>query len=237
MTTELELIYTLHDIVRGGKMNQDDPINERLMRSFLSAHRGKLLYKFYKDGRYISDVAFQECTDLVFEPFSDCVYVCNNVPKIIRFKDNAGFIATKNGYVISVVNSEEFETSQHNKFNKHHPLIKYIGGKMYLYSGMVQNCVTGQETESVLNTTVNGFATELLANGNIKISLKAVLVNTDDGVGYDFTTSPYPLDDEIIEDMMNSTLSRDFNLFLRMKSDEVSDGRNNNADFGTREEM
>ena len=59
-----------------------------------------------------------------------------------------------------------------------------------------------------------------------KIDMQAVLVDPDDGLGYNFTKSPYPMPDELIEDLINSVNAREFNLFLRTASDETTNMRN-----------
>jgi len=56
--------------------------------------------------------------------------------------------------------------------------------------------------------------------------MQAVLVDPDDGSGYNFTKSPYPMPDELIEDLINSVNAREFNLFLRTASDETTNMRN-----------
>lgn len=237
MTTEAELIYTLWDIVKGGQSNQDDPINERLMRQFLKSHRGMLLTKAYKNGRQLPDEIFQNIGDgnLVFGRDVRDTFTSIVVPKIITLA-NFGFMIDKNGYPISVVTSEEFDTSRKNVFNKHQPKLKYLGGKLTLYLGMNQDCDSEDDhSNSFLNTTVNELKLES-ALDYVELTGRAVLVNPDDETGYDFTSSPYPLPDALIESMVNSVKARDFNIFLKTKTDEVSDSRENTAGYQTREE-
>ena len=238
MTTELDIIATIWDIVRGGEYNQDDSINERLLRSFLRIHRGKLLYRIYKNGEYIPDEAFQELGNIEFT-LSENVLTSPSLPKIIRFKNNYGIIASVDEYAISVVNSEEWNLLKKDKFNKYHPLIKFINNKLFLYTGEEIFCEREDTSTSLLNRTVRKLKEQLntASSGTpVLINIKAVLVDPEDGLNYDFTTTPYPFPDELIEDLINSVNAREFNLFLRTRSDEVGDNRNNNAEFNTREE-
>lgn len=235
MSTEEEIIYAIWDIVRAGTINQDDSINERLLRSFLRIHRGKHLNKTFKKGTFLPDEVFQNLGSIPFNKKENNDFISSNLPKILRLKNNFGILATKEDYTISVVNSEEFKTSKKNPFNKFHPKIKYINDKMHLYIGRNQACSSGSHL-SCLNHAINCFKIEALQN-KIEVDINAVLVNPDDAPGYDFASSIYPYPDELIEDLINSVNAREFNLFLRTKSDETTDSRNNNSEFGTREEF
>jgi hypothetical protein len=225
MTTEEELIYTIHDIVRGGIHNQDDPINERLMRSFLRLHRGKHLERYFNMGAELSDEVFQDLGAIQMTS-SNGEYVSNLIPKVIRFKENYGLMANIQGLPISIVNSEEYRTSKKSRVNKYHPLLKFIGGKLYLSLGKEQQGIFEDRSNSELNTVVKSLEQGFVQK-TVTINLRAVLVNPDDEPGYDFTKSPYPMPDELIEELVNSVNAREFNMFLRMKTDETGDMRDN----------
>lgn len=234
MKRELDVIYAIWEIVRAGQINQDDPINERLLRSFLRIHRGKHLSRNYSEGAQIPDEVFQNLGNIQFSLTNSGDFVSEILPKMIRFKNNFGFIADKDGYTIPVLNSEEFDTSKKNPFNKFHPKIKFIDDRMYLNIGLVQNC--GDNNLSSLNFAVNSFIEEAQKD-IVTLNLRSVLVNPDDAPGYDFTTSIYPFPDELIEDLINSVNAREFNFFLKTRSDEVTNSRDNSSNFNTREEV
>ena len=224
MRTEEDIIYTIWDIVRGAQANQDDPINERLMRAFLRIHRGKLLTKAYNNGMDLPDEVFQYMLK-TFTKKND-VLVSSVMPKIIRFKDNYGFQVEIEGYPVSVVESGAWRNAKKDRFNKYHPLIKFVNNKMILSLGKEQPNQLDDVTNSGLNTLVRALAA-VENNTEYLVNMQAVLVDPDDGDGYNFTTSPYPLPDELIEDLINSVNAREFNMFLRVKSDETADLRNN----------
>lgn len=224
MRTELEIIYTVWSIVRGGEFNADDPINERLMRRFLQIHRGKLLDRFYEGGGTLPDEVFQDLGRIPFA-IKGNEYVSPTLPKTIRL-NNFGFYVDFDGYPISVVDQEEFLTSKKDRFNKYHPLAKFVHNKMTLSPGMKkENNVLDNHDNSFHNETVENLKQNFVSN-NVGLNIKAVLVNPDDEPGYDFTKSPYPMSDELIEDLINSVNAREFNLFLRMKSDNIGDSKN-----------
>lgn len=238
MTTELELIYTIWDIVRASQSNDDDPINERLMRQFLSIHRGKILNQYYKKGSMVPDEAFQNLDTIRFS-LSGTEWKSQVLPKIIRFDQGTyGLMISKDGYPISVMNSEEFYNSKFDRFNKYQPRTKFINNALVLDFGKEQSCDQGLDdtTNTFLNTLVRKIQIE--ANANlVLIDGKAVLVNPDNEPGYNFASSPYPMPDELIEGMINSVNAREFNLFLRVASDETGNIRQNVSNQNTREEL
>lgn len=229
MTTELELIYTIHNIVRGGEYNADDALNERLMRQFISIHRGKILDQAFKKGAMIPDECFQDLGSIAFTLNTKQEWQSPLMPKIIRFeRGNFGIMAIKNGLTISLYNSEEFQNASKNKYNKYHPKIKFINNRLVLNLGQEQLCnQLDDHSNTLLNSTVKMLKQEEIQNV-ISLDVMAALVNPDDCPDYDWTSSPYPLSDELIENMINSVNAREFNLFLRVKSDETGDIRKTN---------
>lgn len=221
MTTEEEIIYAIWDVVRAGKANQDDPINERLMRSFLRIHRGKHLNALYLKGIEVSDEVFQYLGEITFT-YDTNEFVSTPIPKIIRFDKNYGVMADIQGYTVSIVGQEEWRNARFDKYNKHHPLIKMVNNRMVLSKGMLQANQLDDFASTELNTVVKILNPDPIPEPfTVNIPISAVLVNPDDEPGYDFTTSPYPYPDELIEDLINSVNAREFGIFLRMKSDTV----------------
>lgn len=236
MKTELDIIYTIWDIVRGGSSNADDPINERLMRAFLSIHRGNRLNQNFEQGNTLPDEVFQYLGPIPFT-LKDGEFVSPTVPKFISFKENTGVSAELDGYQVSVVRSEEWRSARKHRFNKHHPLIKIVNHKMIMSKGLLQaNQGLDDHTGSLLNTVVAMLAA-IAEDATVDVDIQAVLVDPDDEPGYDFTSSPYPYPDELIEDLITSVNAREFNLFLQTRSDETGDMRNNATPENTRQEF
>lgn len=235
MTTELQLIHTVWDIVRAGEKNQDDPINERLMRSFLTIHRGKILQTAFKKGTLIAEECFQAIGQIDFS-LTNGEYVSDLLPKIIRFRENAGLMLQKDNLVIPVINSLEFLNASQDKFNKFHPKAKFLNSKLTLYLGQEQTCSQIEDlSDSDLNSTVRKLLGEAVTDV-VNIFGLGILVDPDDETGYDWTSSPYPMPDELIETLINSVNAREFGIFLKMRSDEIGDIRHNVAESQTREE-
>lgn len=237
MTTEEQLIYTIWDIVRGGEINADDPINERLLRAFLRIHRGRHLEQYYRKGSMIPDEAFQDLGTINFTLDSNSQLVSDALPKIIRFRDRFGIMLFKDNFTIPVMTSQEFDNASKNPFNKFQPRTKFVGNKLVFDIGDEQICTELEDyINSELNLTVRKLKTEYNQQ-NVSISGRAVLVDPDDESGYDFASSQYPMPDELIENLINSVNAREFNFFLRTKSDETGDIRHNVAEQHTREEL
>lgn len=121
-------------------------------------------------------------------------------------------IADIEGYVVSIVNSEEWRNARFDKHNKHHPMIKIVNNRMVLSFGQNQANQLDDFTATELNTVVDILAA-IVAPATVDVAVQAVLVNPDDEPGYDFTTSPYPLPDELVEDLINSVNAREFGIF------------------------
>ena len=236
MTTEEQLIYTIWDIVRGAESNQDDNINERLMRQFLQIHRGRTLETAYKKGALIDEECFQSLGNLSFTKVGT-EFVNTTIPKIIRLRHSYGLMFYKDGYMIPVLNSLEFENAAKDRFNKYHPKLKFINRKLSLYLGQeLDSNQIEDKSYSSLNITVRKLLEEAKLN-TISINGLGILVNPDDEIGYDWTSSTYPMPDQLIENMINSVNAREFNIFLKMSSDETGDNRANSSEFNTREEL
>lgn len=224
MRTEQEIIYTIWDTVRGGQTNQDDSITERLLRSYLKSHRGKHLTRNYFEGAELPEEVYQNLGEIPMNAQNN-EYVSTVLPKTIRFKHNYGLIADISGYTLSIVSSEEFQLSKKDRFNKFIPMMKFVDNRLFLSKGKTQTGPLEDFSNSELNSIVDLLKEKFVQN-NVTVNLRAVLVDPDDEPGYDYTKSPYPFPNELIEDLMNSVTARDFGLYLNTRSDETGDLRN-----------
>ena len=67
MVTELEIIYTMLEVLEGGELNNDEPLGERLLRNLLKKHRPDLIRKMYRNGIAADPEVFQHIV-LQMEP-------------------------------------------------------------------------------------------------------------------------------------------------------------------------
>ncbi len=228
MNREVDVIHAIWDVVRASESNQDDSINERLLRAFLRIHRGKHLNKVYQQGLELPDEVFQFLGPITFTYNTNYKeFISTAIPKLISFKHNSGLSVDYNGYPISVASADSYVNASYDKFNKNHPILKLLNNRLVLKNGLIQPAQLVPFTSSRLNATVTDISNSAVVDGTISLDTQTVLVDTDDEPGYDWTKSNYPMPDDLIEDLINSVNAREFNLFLRMKSDETGDMRNN----------
>lgn len=228
MKTERDIIYMIWEVVRAGRINQDDPINERLMRAFLSAHRGKHLSRAFSNGDRIPDECFQYLGSLSFTKLpTEEIYILKKFPKTVRFNSyNTGLFAKKDGMNIPIVGAEAFDLMKFHEWNKHHPAISHLGYGMRLRTGVVDDCECPfGDASSELNTLYQTFEEDAKKN-TTEIQFNAVLVDPSDAIDYNWKEDPYPFPDEIVEDLINSVNAREFNLFLKIKGEDVTNNTN-----------
>lgn len=224
MTTEEEIIYTILDTVNKATVNQDNRVNERLLRNFLKKYRANLISRHSLEGLTISDECFQFLGTLTFNYSRPYIFERGGMPKIIRLKDNFGLFVEKNGETVPVISSESFDLSIKDRINSFFPKAKYINRKMHVYIGKkrISTCFADEEG----NPLVNDLFDEYTQTGKITLDVYGILQNPDDAPDYDWTSDPYPLDAELIEFVCNQILQMEFNIVLQVNEDKVTDREN-----------
>ena len=56
---EIELIYSLLNVIRNAEHNNDESVHENLLRNFCRIHRAEILKKYYEGGITVNDEVFQ----------------------------------------------------------------------------------------------------------------------------------------------------------------------------------
>lgn len=257
--TENELVYRILEIVKLEKVAEDraDP---RVVRAFLRNYRASKLRVYSNEGITVDDEVFQFLGNISFSTEKNPIknqrkeFVTNDVPTIIRLKENFGIYFIKNGYNIPVQNSESYDLDFFDNYNKFLPRIKAQNHSYTLFIGSLDGCkpknplleaqaaaeslATGEVVEAKIpmsdtQMAVQAMHEEFINGDEYKVELPcwAVLNNPEDAPGYDWKVSPYPYPNEIVDQLVNSVLAREFNIYLQRKSDSIGNAREDNIRF------
>lgn len=223
METEEAIVYSIIETVEKSILSDDIKTDERVVRAFLKTYRASAIAKASMDGLLIPDECFQYLGELRFD-FLKSKQFKREMPKIIRLKNNAGIVFKKNGESIPVLASEEFALGLKNIINSKLPKAKIMGSTAVIFIGSKIKTICGDKP--ALNSVLNDFEEQSIENNSsyVTIDVTAVVDNTDLGVGYDWTTSPYPCPSELIDYIKSRILAVEYNIILNVNSDNVTDG-------------
>jgi hypothetical protein len=222
-TTEESIVYQLLSAVRASELSNDEVITERRIRSYLRTHRANLISKSTLEGRLIGDDCFQS-VPLSFSRLNKLEWI-SVVPSIIGLYDNFGMKLTSPGFEnITILSEEDYHLNKKNPVNK------------FLASAKVFNSVLTIRVPDPSPYAMNGGNSNktmlsCLVNNKDKIMMSAVLDNPDDAIDYDWTKDAYPCPPELIQEIKNEVLKREFNIILSTKPDQVPNAKNDNLRY------
>jgi hypothetical protein len=217
-TTEESIVYQLLSGIRAGELSNDEVISERRIRSFLRNHRANIINKFSIEGMAIADECFQK-VQLDLKQINAIEWQ-SPVPNIIGLFENFGIKFTTPGFTnIAVEPEESYNLGKFNPINKFLPSAKIEDSILTLR--------VPAETPYAINDG-KGIKTLLacLKVNNGSMIMSAVLNNPDDGIGYNWKTSKYPMPAETIKQLKDDIIRSEFQLILGTKSDQVPNAKN-----------
>lgn len=222
MGTEEEIVYSIIETASKGNLSDDNRINERLVRSFLRTYRASAIAKSSSMGITITDECFQTLGSVKFD-FVKARQFQAFLPKMILLNNNFGVYFQVSGENIPVLFSEEYSLSLKSLINGKLPKAKMIANKATIYAG--EYLIVNGKQKPVYNEVINELSTQISQNQNqfIEVEVYGVLDNPDDGLDYDWTSSPYPCPSELIEEIKSKILAKEYNLILNIKPDKVTD--------------
>lgn len=223
METEETIVYSIIETVQKSILSDDTKVDERVVRSFLKIYRASAIAQASMNGLVISDECFQYLGSLRFDYMKPKQFF-REMPKFIRLQNNAGIIFEKNGESIPVLNSEEFNLGLKHITNKMLPKAKILGSKAIVYIGNKIQTTCGEKPSE--NEVINDFKDELIDTNSeyITIDVTGVVDDTDLGMDYDWTKSPYPCPSELVEYIKTRILAREYNIILNTNADNITDG-------------
>lgn len=231
MKTELEAVYHILNLARGGEHNNDEPLTERLIRSMLQNHRADSLRKFYKDGHYVDDEVFQQLTLTVIKNSNGQFQA--QLPKTIRFDHHFGFYIEKNEIAIPIVNSQQYYLNKHNPHNKSFTFAKTEEQLLTFHIPSVTDILNADilsENYIFLKKFADNLQDQQIYNFNnpndirnlqITIDFYAVLLNPSDDPNYDWENDSYPFPSERLVELTTQVLAREFGIMATSKKDEI----------------
>jgi len=227
-TTEESIVYQLLSSIRAGELANDEVITERRIRSFLRTHRANEIFKAFDKGAQISDQCFQK-VELNLVRFGKIEWE-SPIPQIIQLPNNFGVKFMTPGFTnISVLDEENYHLSKFSPVNRFLPVAKIENGKLLLR-------VPGPSPYAMNYGRGSAILTACLDANIAKAVISVVLEDPDDGIGYDWTTSPYPISPENIQTLKDNILRKEFQMILGTKADQVPNTKNDilrNNDQGT----
>lgn len=213
ITTEETLVYSLIESLRASELNNDEVIEEREIRTLLRSYRATIINKESSKGMYVDESCYQPF-EINLSAFSENELI-GEVPSLIYLPEKT-FVKIKSlGFInIPLLDEESYYLSKKNVINKYHAKAFIKNNKLYIYVGAKNNY---------------GKLTALMADCLTKrkqIIIEGILDNPDDGLNYDWTSSPYPLPISMLDDLKDKIHRKEFQFYLNTKSDQIGNFKN-----------
>ena len=221
-TTEENIVYQLLDSIRAAELNNDEVIGERQVRAIMRVLRPELILKYSMKGMLIQDICFQDFP-LTLTKLNDLEYT-SPIPPIIRLPYNFGIKMTNLGYYnVPVVQEESYQLGKKNPILKFQP-------KAMLMEGIIKVYI-GKRTKFAIDggSSLSGMVDCFEKRKSVYVS--AILEDPEDGIGYNWTTSQYPMPPEIIEELKKTLIRRDLQVMLSTKSDQIPNMKNDTLKY------
>lgn len=232
MKTELEIVYSLLNVARGGEHNNDEKMTERLVRSFIRTYRAEGIRKHYKDGVEVNDEIFQKKTLSLYLRGAN-EFICQ-IPKVIRMDKNYGMYLEMNGIEIPIVSSEQYSLNKKSTYNKTFVQAKTEDEKLVIYGGLFQNNLNPSTEASIIIASIRNsvYQQQLFNTQNnvyysisIVAEMKAVLFDPSDADSYNWETSIFPFPASRLPELEQQIMVKEFGMEAKSKSDEIQNAR------------
>jgi len=211
--TEENIVYQILNQFKGSRINDDNDLGEREIRALMHAKRAAIIQKQYMTWKQSDQSEFQNLGLFDLTPVGS-LYTCV-LPRIITLEHNQGiklFIAS--GYQVMIMTKETFGYNSRGPINSHLP--KAYIEKDILYLSLGNANTYSMEDGSAIQGIIDNVVT------TPKIEIDAILYDPSDQVGYDWTSSPFPLSASLITMLKDEILLSDFRLSMQAKEDEVA---------------
>lgn len=217
-TTEESIVYQILSSIRASELSNDEVVTERRVRSFLRTHRTYEILKYSKNGDIVSDQCFQKI-QLSLVKVGKMEWE-SQVPRILQLPNNFGVKFMTPGFTnIAVLDEESYHLSKFSPINKYTPFAKLEDNKLTLR--------VPETSPYAMNSGKGSTILNACLNVNVaKAVMSVILEDPDDGIGYNWTTSAYPIMPESIQSIKDNILRKEFQVILGTKADQVPNAKN-----------
>lgn len=211
---EQEIIFSLIETIRANEINDDERLTIGYLRNILYTYRAEVIKNTYE----LSEDNYQSY-ELNFQKKGSNIFISNGMPDIIYDNQRIGIsIIDYDGTELPVVSKEEAINSQKSRFINP-PYVAYITNGSLTINANIDRIAQLPTGNGVLLTKLN---TEN------KIVINCILAKPLQGIGYDWETSPFPLNASLLSKVKQNILRREFGVSLEVKKDEIQNAKADN---------
>ena len=199
-----EIAYNIKNVVEGGIHGTDSNTSIRQIKSMIHYHRAQLLLKYTDGGRYLSEKCYSEINNYI--PSDGKI----DAPEVVGFANNKGISSISiwpSGWDQEADDRIEIPIQDNN--NKEF---------------FVESRFTGNSIRAYIRDGIIRFyeGNELYTNEDAVYLIKAILAKPDTG------DSEYPIPDELVASLIESVLSKEFNMMLTVGKDVTNNSVDDN---------
>ena len=208
-----EIVYNIKNILEGGVVTEDSNISTRQIKSMVHYHRAQLLVKYTDSGRYLSKSLQQTVSSPAIGFFQ--------IPSFIGFPNNRAivevmlrdspFIPSEQQINIPLINESERGYHEASRFSMED---KYYATLSYNAAEIPSGALSG--TENMIHLYNDG---NLFIDNTWTAYVTLIASNPSNVPGFNDATSNYPLPDELVATLIETVLSKEFNMMLAIGKD------------------
>ena len=204
-----EIAFNIKNIVEGGVHSTDSNISLRQIKAMIHYHRAQLLSKYTDSGRYLSEKLYSYKRDAITDGYID-------LPEMIGFPNNRALISVmlegisgganlSDATIVPVFTEEDAQFHLQSRFSP-------VDNQIY---GVIDG------SQSRINFFFNEGITEY-EDANAIITIKYIASKPEDG------KMGYPIPDELVATLVETVLSKEFNVMLTVGKDVTNNSLDDN---------
>ena len=209
-----EIAFNIKNIVEGGIHGTDSNISTRQIKGMIHYHRAQLLTKYTDSGRYLSEKLYSYKREAITDGYID-------LPEMVGFPNNRALVSVmlegvsgganlSDATIVPVFTEEDAQFHLQSRFSP-------VNNEIY---GVIDG------SQSRINFFFNEGITEY-EDANAIVSIKYIASKPEDG------KMGYPLPDELVATLVETVLSKEFNVMLTVGKDYTNNSVDDNIQ-GTR---